>query len=136
MDISDQFAVSGSDNLSGLCLLSSISGSENLTSATQITNVNIGVGLGCTANLSVVDNNNEYPAGTWAGFRIGANNLLSLSVFPNITIKTFNNGSATGDQLVVSASLLGLSLLAVALPPLGSLQHNHLMKLKSHMLLQ
>ena len=109
---SDQFAVSGSDNLSGLCLLSSISGSENLTSATQITNVNIGVGLGCTANLSVVDNNNEYPAGTWAGFRIGANNLLSLSVFPNITIKTFNNGSATGDQLVVSASLLGLSLLA------------------------
>ncbi|EKF54506.1 repeat domain-containing protein [Galbibacter marinus] len=67
--------------------------------------------LGCNATLSVADPVNDYPAGTWAGFRVGTGGLLGLNVGLEITITTYMDGvnpvqSQTFDAGLISASLL------------------------------
>ncbi|MBL7817615.1 MAG: hypothetical protein JNL70_21595 [Saprospiraceae bacterium] len=51
-------------------------------------------GIGCDATIGVFTNGSEtYPAGTWAGFNIGTEGLLSgVTIGASVTIYTYNNG--------------------------------------------
>ncbi|MCX2679307.1 Ig-like domain-containing protein [Galbibacter sp. EGI 63066] len=85
----------------------------DLTNAAFINFVlGLGVGAGCNATFSVSDDTNTYPAGTWAGFRIGGSSLLDISVGLSITISTWNDGNPTGDELVLDTALINVGLLS------------------------
>ncbi|WP_417358994.1 Ig-like domain-containing protein [Galbibacter sp.] len=71
----------------------------------------LGVGGGCNATFGVSDPNNTYPAGTWAGFRIGTSGLLTAMVDLQITISTYNNGVPTADVLELTPGLISANLL-------------------------
>ncbi|GLR16976.1 Ig-like domain-containing protein [Portibacter lacus] len=67
-------------------------------------------GIACSAEIAVRDNTNTYPAGTFAGYKIGTESLIAgVSVASTVTISTYNNGTLVDNQVVVS-SLLGLDL--------------------------
>ncbi len=74
----------------------------------NFTTINI-TGIGCNATIGVVDDTavDTYPAGTWAGFRIGTSGLLGVGVSSTVTVQTYNNGSPVQSQVVVS-NVLGL----------------------------
>ncbi|MEO5582008.1 MAG: Ig-like domain-containing protein, partial [Saprospiraceae bacterium] len=82
----------GVPSLLPLCL-GTISNEANLvnTSLGDFASVSI-TGIGCDGELSVVDSNDTYAAGTYAGFRIGSAGLLQASIGATVTIRTYNNG--------------------------------------------
>src|SRR5690606_19396348 len=93
----------------GILCVGTISGVANLTDAdlTNSATINFTAALsGCNATLSVADPINTYPAGTWAGFRVGTAGLLGVSVGLNVTISTFNDGVATADSDTFDAGLI------------------------------
>jgi hypothetical protein len=67
-------------------------------------------GLGCSGTISVKDNDEAdiYPAGTWAGFRIGSSGLLSVNIASEVTITTYLNGTLQDTYNGVT-SLVGLN---------------------------
>lgn len=69
-------------------------------------------GLGCNAEISVLDTDTDFSAGTYAGsfvgFRVSANGILQASVSANVTISTYLNGVLQESRVVVS-SLLGVN---------------------------
>src|SRR5699024_7720900 len=75
--------------------------------------------LDCNATLSVADPINTYPAGTWAGFRVGTAGLLGVGLGLNVTISTFNNGVATSDSKTFDAGLISANLLSDNIADVG-----------------
>ncbi|WP_281228990.1 DUF7507 domain-containing protein [Flavobacterium aquiphilum] len=69
----------------------------------------VALGVGGFANYRVTDPNIDYPAGTYAGYRINSGGLLDVNLLGGITIKTYLNG--TFRESVTAASLLSLGLL-------------------------
>jgi hypothetical protein len=58
----------------------------------------------------VKDGTNDYPAGTWVGFKVSSNNLLSGSVASKITISTYINGGSTPvESKVLVDNLIGIN---------------------------
>lgn len=101
----------------GLACVGSNTGLANLLDddLSNFASINFTLGLGgCNSTLSVVDNDalDSYPAGTFAGFRIGTAGLLGVSIGSSVTIATYNNGSFVESQVVVNSGLgLNSSLL-------------------------
>lgn len=98
------------DASDGLACVGSNAGLANLrnNSLSDFASINFVSGLGgCSSTLSVVDTDagDTYPAGTFAGYRIGTAGLLGVSIGLNITIATYNNGSPVESQVVVSSGL-------------------------------
>lgn len=94
----------------GLACVGSNTNLANLrnNSLSDFASINFVSGLGgCSSTLSVVDTDpgDTYPAGTFAGYRIGTAGLLGVSIGLNITIATYNNGSPVESQVVVSSGL-------------------------------
>ncbi|WP_026707070.1 Ig-like domain-containing protein, partial [Flavobacterium frigidarium] len=58
----------------------------------NFSNISI-TGIGCNAILSVKDANDTYVAGTYAGFRIGTEGLLRVSLGASVQIRTYDNGT-------------------------------------------
>src|SRR5690606_3855183 len=86
---------------------------SDLTNTGSISfSVGAGVGGGCDATFAVKDPTNVYPAGTWAGFRIGTTNLLSAMVGLEITIATYYQDNPTGDDITIDEGLVNANLLA------------------------
>lgn len=67
----------------------------------------LGVGANCDGTLSVKDNN-VYPGGTYAGYRIGTSGLLGSTVDVQIEVSTYLNNSLQESEVVVS-NLVGLN---------------------------
>ncbi len=97
-----------------LCL-GSVSNISNLTDANLDNFSTISItGVNCNATIGVKDNDvaDTYPAGAWAGFRVGAAGLLSGSVASSVTITTWNNGvlretyNAVTNVIGINSSLL------------------------------
>src|SRR5690606_25368344 len=106
----------------GVLCVGTISGVDNLTddSLTNSAIINFTAALlDCNATLSVADPINTYPAGTWAGFRVGTAGLLGVSVGLNVTISTFNDGVATADSDTFDAGLISANLLAENIADVG-----------------
>ncbi|TDE01393.1 hypothetical protein [Flavobacterium sandaracinum] len=101
-------ALATSNSTTGLCLLGcGVSDVTNLVDAslTNFATVITAVGVGVTHNLRVIDGNDAYLAGTFAGFRISpSTGLLSLDLLNSITIKTYSGPvlkeSFSGSQLL------------------------------------
>ncbi|GEM_PF-992876 len=87
------------------------------TSATNYAKLTKTVGIGNSVALSVINPVEQYPIGTFAGFRIVNENtgLLQLDLFNSITVTTYLNG-VQQDQ-VAGSNLINLGL--VGLPILG-----------------
>jgi hypothetical protein len=84
---------------------------NNLTDASTTNSATISItGVGCSGTMSVKDNDaaDIYPAGTWAGFRIGSSGLLSVSIASEVTITTYLNGTLQDTYNGVT-SLVGLN---------------------------
>lgn len=60
--------------------------------------------LGCNAEVAVRPGR-SYPAGTFAGFEVSANGLLSVSVLAQVTVRTYLGGSFREGRVVVSSAL-------------------------------
>ncbi|SOE20527.1 hypothetical protein SAMN06298216_1016 [Spirosomataceae bacterium TFI 002] len=97
----------------GICvpIVTGISNTGHAVDAdlTNFTQIDLS-GIGCSGSLRVVDTDagDEYPIGTFAGFRISSANLLSVSVAPVVTIKTYNNGSLV-ESFVALSSLVSIN---------------------------
>jgi hypothetical protein len=91
----------------------SVSNTANVINAstTDFATLNI-TGIGGVASISVTDNDaaDTYPAGTFAGFRVGTGSLLSASLASTVTIRTYNNGTLAETYNAVS-SLIDVSSL-------------------------
>lgn len=88
------------------------------TSSTNYAKLTKTVGVANNVALSVVNPIEQYPIGTFAGFRIVNENtgLLQLDLFNSITVTTYLNGVA--QDVVAGNNLINLGL--VGLPILGS----------------
>ncbi|MEZ4861098.1 MAG: CHRD domain-containing protein [Caldilineaceae bacterium] len=64
------------------------------------------------ASIRVTESDDDYPAGTFTGFKISkVGGLLDLSLFDNITVRTYLNGAqqeAKSGTSIIDGSLLGL----------------------------
>jgi len=87
------------------------------TSTTNYAKLTKTVGVGNNVALSVLNPVEQYPIGTFAGFRIVNENtgLLQLDLFNSVTVTTYLNG-VQQDQ-IAGSSLINLGL--VGLPILG-----------------
>lgn len=72
----------------------SVSNIANLVDSNfnNFSNISI-TGIGCNAILCVKDANDTYVAGTYAGFRIGTEGLLQVSLGASVQIRTYDNGT-------------------------------------------
>ena len=61
-------------------------------------------GVGCNGELSVKDGNDVYPAGTYAGFKVGSSGLLQVSVGAKVTIRTYLTGQSTARETRIVAN--------------------------------
>lgn len=88
------------------------------TSSSNYAKLTKTVGVANNVALSVVNPVEQYPIGTFAGFRIVNENtgLLQLDLFNSITVTTYLNGVA--QDVVAGNNLINLGL--VGLPILGS----------------
>jgi hypothetical protein len=88
-----------------------ISGNNsNLVDADLTNNVSFNLtGLGCNITIAVKDNDaaDTYPAGYYAGFKIGSANLISGSIASGVRVETYNNGAFVEGKDVVT-SLIGI----------------------------
>lgn len=100
------------DNSSLIPLRSvSITGAANLVDANTGNFATVSItGIGGRATISVRDTDagDTYPVGTFAGFRIGTEGLLSATLASTVTIRLLNNGSVVQQQDVVSG-LIGIN---------------------------
>ena len=91
----------------------SVSNIANLVDSNfnNFSNISI-TGIGCNAILSVKDANDTYVAGTYAGFRIGTEGLLQVSLGASVQIRTYDNGTlretydAVNSLVRINANLL------------------------------
>src|SRR5690606_38255228 len=91
----------------------------DLTNSASITfTVGIGVAGGCNATFGVADTVNTYPAGTWAGFRVGTAGLLGTSVGLSVSISTYN-GDVQVETQSFDAGLISANLLSDNVADLG-----------------
>jgi len=92
------------------CVGCSISNSQNVIDnvASNFASIDLTVGVATTANFSVANALDTYPIGTFAGFDIESNSIVSAAVISSATIKLYNNGSlvqtGTGNALIVGAT--------------------------------
>lgn len=79
----------------GLNLLGGVTNAQNVIDGDPNTyaSMSVEVGIAGGAQLSVIDEATEYPAGTFAGFDISSSDLLSISLADNIEVQTYLNGS-------------------------------------------
>ena len=84
----------------------SVSNLSNLTDSdiANFTEISM-TGTDCLAELSVIDDNDTYNAGTYAGFRVGTAGLLQASPGAAVTIRTYNNGTLQETYNAVTSSL-------------------------------
>jgi len=72
--------------------------------------INLPGGVGASGRIGVKNGIESYPAGTYAGFEISSDELISLSLLNNFQIKTFLEGvpqeTATGATLFLAGDLL------------------------------
>lgn len=98
--------------VSGALTMSAISGTENLldTNPDNYAAITTTLSVLGSASIAVKDVTGLYPAGTYAGFKIGNPTLLDLSVLGNISIRTYKNNilqeTAPGASLLIGAPLL------------------------------
>ena len=91
----------------------SVSNTANVVDASTSNFATVSItGIGGIATVSVTDNDaaDTYPAGTYAGFRVGTSSLLSASLASTVTIKTSNNGTVV-ETFAAIASLLDVGTL-------------------------
>jgi len=88
------------------------------TSATNYAKLTKTVGVANSVALSVINPIEQYPIGTFAGFRVVNENtgLLQLDLFNSITVRTYLNGVVQDE--ISGNNLINLGL--VGLPILGS----------------
>ncbi|MFH4965171.1 Ig-like domain-containing protein, partial [Gaetbulibacter sp. M235] len=89
--------------------LGSVTGVSNLVDSdiSNFTSISM-TGLACEAELSVSDTDNEvYPAGTFAGYKVSSNGLLQVSIGAEVTISTYLDGNLKETYNAVT-SLVGV----------------------------
>ncbi|WP_455421166.1 Ig-like domain-containing protein [Flectobacillus roseus] len=102
--------LSASRSTGGLCLPIISGNNSNLVDADLTNNVSFNLtGLGCNITIAVKDNDaaDTYPAGYYAGFKIGSANLISGSIASGVRVETYNNGAFVEGKDVVT-SLIGI----------------------------
>lgn len=91
-----------------LCV-GSVTGVSNLVDADVSNFATVSItGLGCDAAISVVDGNDDYSAGTYAGFRVSSNGLLQASISTGVTVSTYLNGTLQESRQLIT-SLIGVN---------------------------
>ncbi|RLZ12232.1 hypothetical protein [Faecalibacter macacae] len=94
------------------CVGCSVQNAENLISpnTTDYTTLNMAVGIGGSAGVSVLDLTNIYPKGTYVGFTIeDVPYLLQADVFEGFFVRTYLNG--VEQEVVNDADILDLSII-------------------------
>ncbi|MDI9865666.1 hypothetical protein QM480_15080 [Flectobacillus sp. DC10W] len=102
--------LSATRSTGGICLPIISGNNSNLVDTDLTNNVSFSLtGLGCNITIAVKDNDaaDTYPAGYYAGFKIGSANLISGSIASGVRIETYNNGAFVEGKDVVT-SLIGL----------------------------
>ncbi|MES2517960.1 MAG: hypothetical protein V4585_07625, partial [Bacteroidota bacterium] len=103
--------LAASSTTTGFLCLGGVTNTANLIDAdlTNFASVSL-TGLTCNGTVIVKDNDaaDTYPAGTFAGFEVGANGLLSASIAATVTITTYNNGTLAETYNAVT-SLIGVN---------------------------
>ncbi|MDI9875719.1 beta strand repeat-containing protein [Flectobacillus rivi] len=102
--------LSATRSTGGICLPLISGNNSNLVDADLTNNVSFSLtGLGCNITIAVKDNDvaDTYPAGYYAGFKIGSANLISGSIASGVRIETYNNGAFVEGKDVVT-SLIGI----------------------------
>ncbi|MGG7034558.1 MAG: gliding motility-associated C-terminal domain-containing protein [Flavobacterium sp.] len=101
-----------------VCALCSVNDTENIIDldTTNFAQINLAVGIGNSASISVKDQITDYPIGSFAGFTIENPSLLNVNALDAITIRTYLNGvlqetkfgnsalTAVGTNLLVGSS--------------------------------
>ena len=106
--------LSATSDINGICVLCSAFNPARLTDSTlsNFATANVPVGVAAFASYRVTDNDTDYVAGTYAGYRIDTGNLLNVNLLGSITINTYLNNVLR--ESVTGASLLGVGLLNTA----------------------
>jgi len=103
--------LTASGSATGFLCLGGVSNTANLidNNTSNFASVNL-TGLSCNGTVVVKDNDaaDTYPAGTFAGFEVSADGLLSASIAATVTITTYNNGTLADTYNAVT-SLIGVS---------------------------
>ncbi|WP_461088871.1 beta strand repeat-containing protein [Spirosoma gilvum] len=92
------------------CAACQINNSENVVDASTANSATMVVtaGVAVTASFAVANALDTYPVGSYAGFDVETNSLLSANVFSTATVRLYNNGSlvqtTTGNALIVGAA--------------------------------
>lgn len=113
VDTYTNLAVSSANNNIPVIRPVSVSGANNVINASTIDFATVNItGIGGVASISVKDNDaaDTYPAGTFAGFRVGSGSLLSATLASTVTIRTYNNNTLAETYNAV-ASLVDVSSL-------------------------
>jgi uncharacterized repeat protein (TIGR01451 family)/gliding motility-associated-like protein len=103
--------LTASGSLSGVCVLCSATNAPRLIDA-DLNNFATGIvtiGVAGSADYRVTDNDTDYTAGTYVGYRIDTGGLLNVNLLGSITIRTYLNGALK--ETATGSSLLGLGLL-------------------------
>ncbi|MES2864940.1 MAG: DUF11 domain-containing protein, partial [Bacteroidota bacterium] len=93
-----------------VCVLCDVSNTENLidTNTTNFAQINLTASVGTSGKISVKNQITDYPAGTFAGFDIENNSLLSVNAFDAIIVTTYLNGvqqeTKTGNGALISVN--------------------------------
>jgi trimeric autotransporter adhesin len=84
-----------------VCVGCAIENQDNLIDAdlNNYAEVNLTVGVGSTASLSVKEQITDYPAGTFAGYAIENPALLNVDALGSVTITTYLNGGFQESKL-------------------------------------
>lgn len=94
------------------CVGCSVQNAENLISpnTTDYTTLNMAVGVGGSAGVSVLDLTNVYPSGTYVGFTIeDVPYLLQADILEGFFVRTYLNG--VEQEVVNDADILDLSII-------------------------
>ena len=103
--------LAGSGSATGILCVGSVTNTANLVDADTINFATVSLtGLSCTGTVIVKDNDvaDTYPIGTFAGFEVSSNGLLSANIAATVIITTFNNGSIAETYNAVT-SLIGVN---------------------------
>ncbi|MDR6845684.1 gliding motility-associated C-terminal domain-containing protein [Flavobacterium granuli] len=103
--------LSATSSLGGVCLLCSAFNESRLIDAdlNNFATATVTIGVAGSANYRVTDNDTDYLAGTYAGYRIDTGGLLSVNLLSSIIIRTYLNGVLR--ETSTGSSLLGVGLL-------------------------
>ncbi|GAB4051962.1 beta strand repeat-containing protein [Spirosoma litoris] len=92
------------------CAACQINNSENVVDASTTNSATMVVtaGVAVTASFAVANALQTYPVGSFAGFDVETNSLLSANVFSTATVRLYNDGNlvqtSTGNALIVGAA--------------------------------